>query len=267
MSQPWMSAPARYLSGVTTAPRKSLFGNFPFPNPAAANVYFNDFNTYAAGDWTVTSTNSGTSALVSTNGGALVLTCGGTATNYQGNTLNPASFAITPGYRAWFACSFTVSDIASAASPSFVIGMTKGGPSAPTDGVYFTKASGAAKTVSAVIRASSTSSTITGVATLTDATQVTLGWFYNGAATPTLDFFSSSVVSATTAFGSPYIYGGQAVAAASADASYTAPNVLTNLPGPTVLMAPQVYMVQPTTAASPTITVDWIFAAAELNRT
>lgn len=266
MGQPWVAPPSRFLSGVTDQARKTLFGGWSHgPVPMGANVYFNDFDTYAAGDWTVTTTNSGTSALTGVNGGALLLTTGTTGTNFQGNTLVPASFSITPGYRAWFAASFTVSDIASANSPSFIIGLSKGGPSAPTDGVYFTKASGAAATVSAVIRAASTSSTITGIATLADATQVTLGWFYNGMPTPTVSFYSSSVLTAAAAFSSPNPIGGLEVAAASNGDGYTAPNVLTNIPVAATVMAPQIYMVAPGTTA-PTITLDWILAAAELAR-
>jgi len=265
MSQPWIAPPARFLSGVSTQQRKSLLGGFPLPNPATANIYFNDFNTYVAGDWTVTTVNSGTTALQALNGGSLLFTPGGTSTNYQGITLNPASFSITPGYRAWFAANITVSDVAVTKAPSFVLGLTKGGPSAPTDGVYFTYAGGTATTVSAVIRASSTSSTITGIATPVAATSFTLGWFYDGAPTPTLYFYTSAGLS-NTAFSNPPITGGVMVAAASSDSSYTAPNVLTNLPAAATVMAPQLYMVQPTTTTAPTIALDWMLCAAELAR-
>jgi hypothetical protein len=264
MSQPYWSPPARFLSGVSTQPRKSLLGDFSLPNPLCANVYVNDFNSYVAGDWTVTTVNSGTTALLSANGGWLRFTGGGTATNFQGITLNPASFAISPGFAAWFACRFTVSDIASAASPSFIIGMVKGTVAAPTDGIYFTKASGANQKVSAVIRTASTSTTITNVATLADATAVTLGWYYDGFATPTVYFYSSSVADTTTAFSFPPMIGGQIVSSASSDPA--AAVSLANIPTITTIMAPQVYMVQPTTVASPTIDVDYILAAAELNR-
>ncbi len=236
MSIPWTAPPARFLSGVTNQPRKTLFGAFPLPSPMTANIFFTDFNQYAAGDWTVTTTNSGTSALTAINGGALLITPGGTATNFQGNTLVPASFAITPGYKAWFGVNMTVSSIAATASPSFIVGLTNGGPSAPTDGIYFTKASGAAATtVSGVVRASSASTTVTGVATPVSAVNFTLGWFYDGQPSATIYFFSSAGVS-TTAFSSQPVLG------------------------------PQIYMVQPTTVAAPTVTVDWMFAAAELSR-
>jgi hypothetical protein len=255
--------PARFPSGVSTQPYNAIFGNLPVPNPFDCNFYFNDFNTYAAGDWTVTTVNGGTSALQALNGGSLLLTTGATGTNFQGNTLNPASFAITGGYQAWFLANITVADIASANSPSFVLGLTNGGPSAPTDGVYFTKASGANQKVSAVIRASSTSTTITNIATLTDATAVSLGWYYDGKAVPTIYFFSSSVSPTQSALGQQNNIGGLVVTSASSDPAAT--NSLVNIPVAATVMAPQIYMVTPNAFAK-TIAVDFIGAACEINR-
>ncbi len=276
MSQPYTAAPTRLLSGVSTQARKTLFGAFKIPCPFEANYYFNDFNTYAAGDWTVTTVNSGTSALQAANGGSLLLTTGATGTNFQGNTLVPASFSITPGYKAWFAINVTLADTT---LPSFVIGMTKGGPSAPTDGIYFTKAA-SSQSVSAVIRASSTSSTITGIATLPTAAAITpavptfsLGWFYDGQPTPTVQFFcstplatyTSGVLTSPTAFSSPNPIGGVCVSAASNATGYTAPNVLTNIPVAATVLAPQFYIVTSTSVAQ-TMAVDYVLAAAELQR-
>jgi hypothetical protein len=272
----WSSPPSRFLSGLSTEPRKSALGNFPFPNPFQANVYANDFNTYAAGDWTVTTTNSGTSALAAANGGALLLTTGATSSNYQGNRLLPASFAITPGYQAWFLANVTMVDTT---LPNFLIGMTAGTVGSWTDGIYFTKAT-ANQTISAVIRGSSASSTITSIATLPTAAAITpavpsfsLGWYYDGLPIPTLYFFASPAIATYTAgaltapvaFSGPSSPGGVMVAAASSDPSYTAPNVLTNLPAATMLLAPDLYVVTNSSAAK-TMQVDYVMAAAELNR-
>jgi hypothetical protein len=264
------------MGGVATQPRRSLFGNLPHPNPFACNYYENDFNTYAAADWTVSTVNSGTSALAAVNGGALLLTTGATSTNFQGNTLLPASFSITPGYRAWFGICITMADTT---LPSFVVGLTKGGPSAPTDGVYFTKAA-SSQSISAVIRASSVSSTIAGIATLPTAASITpavpsfsMGWFYNGQPSATLEFFCSTayatytagVLTAPAAFTAPPQTGGVMVSAASAASGYTAPNVLTNLPAPTTVLAPQFYFVTSTSVAQ-LVYIDYVMAAAELQR-
>jgi hypothetical protein len=270
----WSSPPSRFLSGLSTEPRKSALGNFPFPNPFQANVYANDFNTYAAADWTVTSTGGGTSALAAVNGGALLLTTGATSSNDQGNRLNPASFAITAGYQAWFLANVTMVDTT---LPNFVIGMTAGTPGAVTAGIYFTKAT-ANQTVSAVVRNASTSSTITNIATLPTAAAITpavpsfsLGWYYDGLPTPTLYFFASpatatytaGVLTAPAAFSGMASPGGVCVAAASNASGYSAPNVLTNIP--TVNIAPEFYVVTNSSAAK-TMQVDYVLAASELNR-
>jgi hypothetical protein len=82
---------SRFTSGFTDAPPGSLFGDYQWHSPVSLYEYKNDFSTYAAGDWTVTSTNSGTSALASSGeGGLLVQTTGGTSTNYQANQLATA---------------------------------------------------------------------------------------------------------------------------------------------------------------------------------
>ena len=68
-------------------------------------AYWNDFNTYNAGDWTVAPA-TGTSALTAGLGGQLTLTTGAVSGNGQGNALNPVSFAFTPGYQTWFSINF-----------------------------------------------------------------------------------------------------------------------------------------------------------------
>jgi hypothetical protein len=262
------STPTRFPSGVATQPPLALFANLPEPNPVACEYYVNDFTTYAAGDWTVTTVNSGASALATGLGGWLVLTPGATATNFQGNTLVPASFNVAAGFQSWFGISLKLSDAISANSPSFLIGMTggTGGPSAPTDGVYFTKASGANKTISAVMRKSSTSTTIANLASsalAADDTFFTLGWYYDGKATPTIYFYTSLSLTASSAFGTPPNNGGVVVASASSDP--LASVAITNIPLSTTLLAPQFYMVEPGTTQA-TMTVDWIFAASQINR-
>lgn len=257
------SIPVRFPSGVSTVGPGQLLGNLPAPNPFDCNFYFNDFNTYVAGDWAVVGTNGGTSALQALNGGSLLISTGATATNDASNLLTPASFSITPGFQAWFIVNVTLTDITTAASPSFILGLSKGGPNAPTDGVYFTKASGANKTVSAVIRASSTSTTITGIATMVANTPITLGWYYDGKALATLYFFSSSTQTAATAFGQPNVMGGLAVASASADGSNT--NTLANLPASTAVLQPEMQLITPTSVVE-TMAVDYIGAAVEINR-
>src|SRR5208282_176526 len=131
--------PPLFSSGVATARTPAdLFGRFPKPMMLAANYYENDFNTYLTTDWTIITT--GSNALSSTLGGALLLTSGATGGNAQAIELATQSFAFTPGYQTWFSCNVNVTSASSLTS--FIIGLVAGTSSVPTSGVYFTKAAG-----------------------------------------------------------------------------------------------------------------------------
>jgi len=245
--------PTRFPKGVSTADHKTFFGMYPKPQDVQCNYYFNDFNTYAAADWTVTTVNSGTSALEVMNGGALLITTGATDTNYQGNTLVPASFAIDSGYQAWFLTRIKVS---STTASSWVVGLTNGGPSAPTDGIYFTKATNTTA-ISLVVRASSTSTTKTTVTSMTAATWLTLGWYYNGSSNePAIDVFSSYGMTSAAYTPMPK-FGGQQVYRQT---------TLTNIPVVATVCAPQFYLVTTSGSAARTMEVDYVLCAVEMSR-
>lgn len=258
-----MTVPTRFPKGLSTSGPNTLLGNLPFPNPFYNGSYFDDFFTYAAGDWATVTTNSGTIALQALNGGSLLLTTGATATNDCSAMLTPASFSITPGFPAWFVTNVTITDVTTTASPSMIIGMTKGGPNAPTDGIYFTKAGGITTSLSAVIRASSTSTTITGAATIAANTPLTIGWYYDGGAPANLYFFSSSAQSAASAFGQPNAFGGLVIKSASND-GYNS-NPLTNLPASTAVLQPEMQLITPTSVVE-TAAFDFIGCSVGINR-
>jgi hypothetical protein len=54
----------RYSNGLSTARSTAPFGNYTHPDPTDQHAYENDFNTYVAGDWTITVVGSSTPALV-----------------------------------------------------------------------------------------------------------------------------------------------------------------------------------------------------------
>ena len=245
------NVPTRLTQGLTFANQRDLLHMLPQPGDARVCYYFNDFNTYAAGDWTVTTVNSGTSALSNTLGGGLILTTGATDTNYQGNTLASTSFAISnAAAQMWFGINIALSN---ASTCSFVIGMTAGGPSAPTDGIYFTKAGGSTA-ISGVVRGSSTSTTYASLTTAQTGA-MTLGFYYNGATSPNIQWFSSYGMS-TASLNNPRI-GGQLVKKTTD---------MTNLPATTTLLAPQFYLVTSSGSAAKTLTVDWMLAACDVAR-
>ncbi len=92
-------AVSRLPSGISTAMPDGLWGDYRWPGAHDFYEYKNDFSTYAAGDWTVTSTGAGASALADGEGGLLVQTTGATSTNYQANQLASKSFYMVTGYR------------------------------------------------------------------------------------------------------------------------------------------------------------------------
>lgn len=217
--------PQRAKNGINTAARPNdLFGDYSWPGPVDLYEYKNDFSTYAAADWTVSTTNSGTTALTNGNGGLLLQTTGATSTNYQSNYLTTTSFAFTPGYRTWFWINVALSDVAT--HNFFQAGLvdTLSTNATPGQGVYFSKLD-ASSTVSLVLNKSGTKTTVT-VGTMVINTATTLGFYYDGRAVPTLYAYSSIGLTANTAFGPDPVFGGARVIAFGANSA----NALTNLP-------------------------------------
>ena len=258
-------SPARYSSGVSTARKpQDLYGMYPSPMPVGANYYVNDFNTYAAGDWTVAPA-TGTSALIAGNGGILQLTTGAVSGNGQGNAQTPVSYAFTPGYQTWFSINFTnaLNNI-----PNWIVGLTAGGASAPTQGAYFTKAT-ASRNVQFVLKqgATTTVSPVPLTNAAQDAVALQLGIYYDGRPTPTLYIYSSvglignQAQPSPTAFGQPPVFGGAMVGSMSADPTALGP--LTNIP--TVNLQPS-FFTQTNAAATKTMVVDYVVAACEILR-
>jgi hypothetical protein len=100
---------------------------------------------------------------------------------------------------------------------------------APTNGVYFDKPL-AGTVINFVMRKAGVSTTIPIFSTLVAATNVSMGFYYDGRGTPTISAFCSASLTAPAAFGTanrPFP-GGVQTATASADPAN--PNQLTNLP-------------------------------------
>lgn len=139
-----MATPARFTNGVSTVGKTDVLGDYGLPDPTAWHTYFNDFDTYAAGDWTVTETQAGaTQALTDADGGALLITNTGTENDLVGMQLVPESFTFEAGKKLIFKARVTLGE---ATQSDFVIGLhvtdTSPVASAPSDGVYFRKDDG-----------------------------------------------------------------------------------------------------------------------------
>lgn len=188
------SKPTHYNNGVTNAKITDSLGKMGQLDPTLFHTKMNDFDTVVtsptttavtatAGGWITTivdtDTDGGaTQALQQSDDGRLLIT---TDNNAADSTFIQAQFEtylMETGKKAWFKTKFQVAD----ATDGLVIGMhiLDASPlaSAASDGIFFRSADDA-DTISLVVTKDSTETTLE-VATLVDATDITLGWYYNG---------------------------------------------------------------------------------------
>jgi hypothetical protein len=225
----------RFPNGVTNVADNSPFADLRMPDPTQYHTYFNDFDTYAAAEWTVTETQAGaTQALTNGDGGLLLLTNSAADNDLVALQKVGESFTMEAGKKAFFKCRFRVSD---ATQSDVVIGLqvTDITPLDVTDGIYFIKDDDAAS-LSIICRKDATtgSNRVNNIATLANNTYVTLSWFYDG-----VDRLEYSVNDVT-------------VGSMSASASF--------LPDTSMTIS---FALQNGEAVAKTMTVDYIFVAKE----
>lgn len=154
----------------------------PFVDPTRYIVFFDDFHTYTAGDWTITTVEAGvgdaTEALTDGAGGLLLITNDAADDDADFFQKTGEGFLLTSGKKCWFEARFKVSD---ATQSDVVIGLqiTDTTPLAVTDGVYFLKSDGAA-TADFYVTKNSSSTTSAQVDTLVNDTFVKWGFYYDG---------------------------------------------------------------------------------------
>jgi hypothetical protein len=173
-----MGTPTRYPSGVTNVTKSSDLGMFTAPDPTKNHVYFNDFDTYVAGDWTVTAVGTvSAAAIADVDGGAITLTTDAGATDSVYLDKLGESFLFAAGKPLWFKARLKVSN---ATSSVFVAGLqiTDTSPLDVTDGVFFSKAAGTTALTLEVEKNNTATSSAVGV--LANDTFVTMGFYYNG---------------------------------------------------------------------------------------
>jgi hypothetical protein len=173
-----MSRTTNFPNGVSTAAPSTAMGDFILPNPMAAHVYFDDFDTYTAADWTVTEVGIATQALANEDGGTLLVTNAAADNNSSFSQKIGESFLFEAGKKAWFRARVKVSD---ATQSDFVIGLqiTDTTPLAVTDGIYFRKDDGDTN-IDLVVIKDSAATTGTAIGTIVDATFINLAYYYNG---------------------------------------------------------------------------------------
>lgn len=196
--------PSRFPNGMGNVASRDNFGMLGEPDPTRYHNYMNDFDRYSAGEWTVTTVGTTpTAALTNADGGRLLLTT--TGASGDGIFLQKVgeSFSMETGKPTWFKTRFQVSD---ASLTTFAVGLqvTDTTPLDVTDGIYFLKASGSTA-LQAMVRKNATTGSIsnTNIGTLVSATDIVLGWYYDGKAE--VSFFINDAKVATLDGTSAYL--------------------------------------------------------------
>jgi len=227
--------PTRFPGGLTTAPSGESLGMFVLPDPTKAHTFFDDFDRYVAGDWTITTTEAGTGsateALGDADGGVLVITNAAGDNDLDFFQKVGESFLFEEGKKLWFKARFKVSD---ATQSDFVMGLqiTDTTPLDVTDGVFFQKDDGDAN-LDFHVEKDDTATSATAVATVADDTYLSVGFYYNGV--DAVEYFVNDVKKGTLA--------------------------VTNLPDDEELTIS--FGIQNGEAAAKVMSVDYIFAAKE----
>lgn len=172
----------RFPSGVTNVAKESTLGMLGMPDPTKFHTFFDDFDRFNTADWTITTTEAGASsaseALANEDGGVLLITNDAADNDNDFFQKVGESFKFESGKKLWFKARFKVSD---ATQSDFVIGLqiTDTSPLDTTDGVFFQKDDGDANLDFHVEKDNSATSA-TAIATVADATYLTVGFYYNG---------------------------------------------------------------------------------------
>lgn len=184
-------ATSRFPNGVTNAVKATTLNALGTMDPTKMHTYWNDFDSYTAGDWVVTTTGSGTAAVTAGDGGLAILTNGASDNDNIFLQKTPAAFLLDSTKKSWFKARFKVSD-ATQSDVAIGLQVVDTTPLDVTDGIYFLKVDDAA-TYDIICRKDATTGSLSGAAigSLADNTYAVLGWYYNGAGS--LEYYINDV--------------------------------------------------------------------------
>lgn len=170
----------RFPNGITNAEVGSIFNGLPFLDPTVNHTFMDDFDIYAAADWTVTVVGTGTAALINFNNGILTLLNSAADNDAVFLQKVGASFLPTPGKPMFFRARIALLEViqADVVAGLQVIGAT---PLDPTDGIYFLKPDGTAG-LSFVVRKDATTGSVAvaSIANMVPGVFTSLSWYYDG---------------------------------------------------------------------------------------
>lgn len=174
--------PTHFFGGVSNCQPGDPLYAFGILDPRKHHVFWDDFDHFAAGDWTITTVEEGggsaSEALTDGDGGLLLVTNDAADNDADFFQKKGESFKFETGKKLAFAGRFKVSD---ATDSDWVFGLqiTDSSPLAVTDGVFFQKDDGDAN-IDFHVEKNSTATSETAIATNADNTFVELAFFYDG---------------------------------------------------------------------------------------
>jgi len=99
-----------YVEIESSDDRNTMWDDFKFGKPGIYSAYEEDFHVYTAGDFTITSTGSGSRAVTDGVGGLLLITTGGTNDNSEEFQLKSETFLPAAGKEIFYEARFKVED-------------------------------------------------------------------------------------------------------------------------------------------------------------
>ena len=181
---------SHFPGGVSTAAESDELFNYPFPDPTEFYQYYNEFMWYTAGDWTVTTTEGGSSDATEAAskvdaGSALIITNDNTTGDLDGIQLQGEAFLLDEGKRAWLKTRLSVTgsinngDAATYSDILVGLVITDTTPMVHTDGLVFKKDTGD-KNIDFSSLENSAGTTEAAIGTLVEGTKIELGMYYDG---------------------------------------------------------------------------------------
>ena len=176
------SGPVHFGNGVNNRGATNPLYRMGQLDPTRLIEFWEDFQTYVAGDWTITTTEAGagsaSQALTDVDGGVLLITNDAADDDRVFYQKKGESFKLEAGKETWFKARFKVSD---ATQSDFVMGLqiTDATPLAVSDGVWFQKDDGDAY-LDLHVANSSTQTDVTAIYTVVSDTYLTVAFHYDG---------------------------------------------------------------------------------------
>tara|TARA_R110000824_G_scaffold122379_8_gene279415 strand:- start:5013 stop:5723 length:711 start_codon:yes stop_codon:yes gene_type:complete len=170
-----------FTNGVSNQTVGNPLYDYPYLDPFKFYTYANDFFTYHADEWTITTTEAGTGsateAVTSQAGGALLVTNAAGDNDLDFFNLKGEAFKFVSTKRMFFKAKFKVSD---ATQSDVVMGLTitDTTPLDTTDGVFFQKDDGDTN-IDFHIEKNNSATSNAAIGTLADDTFITVAFAYD----------------------------------------------------------------------------------------